>query len=208
MEKIIQITSGRGPLECMYVVTKVLKEMVKETESFQLEYQVIRREVGPKPETLSSVIISLKGKRLQEFMNRWEGSILWIGKSPYRKFHKRKNWFVEVNGYQSIAGSQFDVSDIEFKTTKSSGPGGQHVNKTDSAVWATHKKSGVKVFVQDTRSQFQNKKIAISRLEQAIKKNETDQLQKQNFEQWKNTTDIQRGNPIRTYIGTEFKLKK
>lgn len=205
MKKIIQITAGRGPLECMYVVSKVLKDFLKHVKSEGFNFTILQRNTGPKPETINSVILSLEGKNIDEFMKAWQGSVLWIGKSPYRKFHKRKNWFIEINVFENIQKTDFKTSEIGFKTTKSSGPGGQHVNKTDSAVWATHKKSGVKVFVQETRSQFQNKKLAIERLQEAINNNELEQMQNQNFEHWKKTTDIQRGNPIRTYEGIKFK---
>jgi len=208
MEKIIQITAGRGPAECMYVVSKILKAFLKEANDSKLEAQVSQRTAGTQANTLVSVILVLKGKNVEQFLKTWEGSILWICKSPYRKFHKRKNWFIEINSFEKNIVKELKTNEIEFKTTKSSGPGGQHVNKTDSAVWATHKESGIKVFVQESRSQHQNKKIAIKRLAEAFQNYEMQQIENQHFQQWKSTTDIERGNPIRTYEGMKFKRKK
>lgn len=208
MEKIIQITAGRGPVECMYVVSKVLKDFLKECKEENIEALTTQRVSGSQANTLVSVILLIKGESLDIFLKTWEGSILWVCKSPYRKFHKRKNWFIELNTFEKEAKKSLSISEIEFKTTKSSGPGGQHVNKTDSAVWATHKRSGIRVFVQESRSQHQNKKIAIKRLEEAFQNHELEQLEKENCKQWKSSTDIKRGNPKRTYEGMNFKQKK
>ena len=46
--------------------------------------------------TLLSAILFLAGENLESFIDSWEGTILWIAQSPYRKFHKRKNWFIGV----------------------------------------------------------------------------------------------------------------
>ena len=207
-EKIIQITAGRGPTECMWVVTKLLKCFLLAAKELNIETKITDRVLGSQSNTLSSVIVLIKGDNITNFITEWEGSVLWIGKSPYRKYHKRKNWFVEINSF-SIAGTKsLNVNEISFKTTKSSGPGGQHVNKTESAVWAVHKESGIRVFVQDSRSQHQNKKIAIERLNEAFLVHKLTVLKEQNKQQWERTTNIQRGNPTKTFEGEKFKIKR
>ncbi|MGB1316511.1 MAG: peptide chain release factor H [Chitinophagales bacterium] len=207
MKKIVQITAGRGPVECMYVVSKILKLFLKACNNAKIEAQVTQRVCGSQTNTLVSAIVLVKGKGLDAFLDTWQGSVLWVCKSPYRKFHKRKNWFIEINTFEKSEQKALKLNEIEFKTTKASGPGGQHVNKTDSAVWATHKPSGIKVFVQDSRSQHQNKKLAIERLEKAFQNNVIETIQKENFDQWKSNTDIERGNPKRTFVGMNFKEK-
>jgi len=67
-------------------------------------------------------------------------------------------------------------SDIEFRMTKGSGPGGQHKNKTESVVVATHKPTGVSVKIGSERSQHQNKAIAIEVLAGRVWANETNDL--------------------------------
>ncbi len=66
-----------------------------------------------------------------------------------------------------------------FSYTRSSGPGGQHVNKTDSAVVILHKPTGLKFKVNEFRSQYQNKQCALERLQAILQKKEADILLKQ-----------------------------
>lgn len=96
MDKIIQITSGRGPLECQWVVATVLKVFLEEAKQNKIDYEIIHRENGDENLTLKSVTVLLKSKNVNAFLENWLGSILWIGKSTFRKLHKRSNWFVGV----------------------------------------------------------------------------------------------------------------
>ena len=69
MEKIIQITAGRGPAECTWVVAQVLKKMLDEANEFNLKCLVIDREQGIEKGTVESAVIKLEGNRVQEFSN-------------------------------------------------------------------------------------------------------------------------------------------
>ena len=167
MEKIVQITAGRGPVECMYVVSKILKLFLKACNNAKIEAQVTQRVSGSQTNTLVSAIVLAKGKSLEAFLDTWQGSILWVCKSPYRKFHKRKNWFIGVFEMEQNSIKKLNQKDITYEAIRSSGPGGQHVNKVSSAIRATHLPTGISVKVMDTRSQIQNKKLAKLRLEKA-----------------------------------------
>lgn len=205
MEKIIQITSGKGPLECQWVVAKVLKVFLEEAKNNNIHYEIIHRENGDENLTLKSVTVLLQSKDLQEFLKSWLGSICWIGKSTFRKLHKRSNWFIGVFELEGLEKINFNEKDIQFKTTRSQGNGGQNVNKVNTAVRATHVPTGQSVFVQDSRSQLENKKISVSRLKEKVLEQNIIQLQKRMQETWNNHLNVQRGNPIRTFSGTDFK---
>ena len=97
MQQWIQITAGRGPAECAWAVTRVLGCFVAEAEAAPLSVDVLETVEGPFLETLDSVLLSIAGNDLQPFLTGWLGSILWVGRSPFRPEHKRKNWFVGVN---------------------------------------------------------------------------------------------------------------
>ena len=92
MEKIIQITSGKGPLECQWVVAKVLKVFLQEAAQEGISYTILSREEGDANLTVKSVTLQLKGKELAPFLKTWLGTVCWVGKSAFRKFHQRSNW--------------------------------------------------------------------------------------------------------------------
>ncbi|WP_343664612.1 peptide chain release factor H [Chryseobacterium mucoviscidosis] len=205
MEKLIQITSGRGPLECQWVVAKVLKVFLEEAKNNNIDYEIIHRENGDENLTLKSVTLLLQSKNLNGFLDSWLGSICWIGKSTFRKLHKRSNWFIGVFELEGLEKINFNEKDIQFQTTRSQGSGGQNVNKVNTAVRATHIPTGQSVFVQDSRSQLENKKLSIERLKAKVLEQNIIQLQKRMQETWNNHLNVQRGNPIRTFSGTDFK---
>lgn len=208
MDKIIQITSGKGPLECQWVVAKVLKIFLEELKVHNIKHEMIHRENGDENLTLKSVTLQLKGKNIDAFLASWLGSILWIGKSTFRKLHKRSNWFIGIFELEGLEKIQYNEKDIQFQTTRSQGNGGQNVNKVNTAVRATHKISGISVFAQDTRSQLENKKLAIARLKEKISALELDKLEKQIQNTRNNHLLVERGNPIRTFEGSNFKTTK
>jgi peptide chain release factor len=205
MEKLIQITSGRGPLECQWVVAKVLKVFLEEAKDNKIDYEIIHRENGDENLTLKSATLLLKSKNVNEFLQTWLGSICWTGKSTFRKLHKRSNWFIGIFELEGLEKINFNEKDIQFQTTRSQGSGGQNVNKVNTAVRATHIPTGQSVFVQDSRSQLENKKLSVTRLKEKVLEQNIIQLQKRMQETWSNHLQVQRGNPVRTFSGTDFK---
>lgn len=205
MDKIIQITSGRGPLECQWVVAKVLKVFLEEAKNNKIDYEIIHRENGDENLTLKSATLLLKGKEVNGFLETWIGSILWVGKSTFRKLHKRSNWFIGIFELEGLEKTEFSEKQIQFQTARSQGSGGQNVNKVETAVRTTDLKTGQSVFVQDSRSQLENKKLSVIRLKEKVMALHIQQLERRVQETWNNHLNVQRGNPIRTFSGTDFK---
>lgn len=203
--KIIQITSGQGPAECCWVVAQVLKKFLEAITLNRIEYKIVQKEKGTENRTLQSVSIQLTGKNLSTFLSQWTGTIQWIGISEFRPQHKRKNWFVGL--YEINKNEQFQIQerDIMYQATRSSGPGGQHVNKVSSAIRATHQPTKTQVLVMDSRSQHQNKKIAKSRLEEKVAELQLETLKENIQKQWKNHLTLERGNPVQVFKGSNFK---
>lgn len=139
MEKVyMQITSGRGPTECSRVVALVLEKILKQAVAKGVKTEIVERETGPLNRTLLSAVISLQGGDYHALIEDWEGSVQWIAQSPYRIYHKRKNWFVGVQTFTLSESQEATEAEIRYETLRASGPGGQHVNKTESAVRAVH----------------------------------------------------------------------
>jgi peptide chain release factor len=204
--KIIQITSGQGPAECEWVIGKLLSVFLKECEKENIEYDIIQTVDGYNIGDYYSVTVKISNYTL-DFIKRWNGSIQWIGKSMYRENHKRKNWFVGIKVFDISKSVIFDESKIEFNTMRSSGAGGQHVNKTESAVRAIYKPLGISVVASDTRNQHQNKKLAIDRLKMMVSMIDDNIVDKQVKTEWLSHRELERGNPVLIFVGDKFKVK-
>ena len=198
MEKTyLQITSGRGPVECCRVVALVLEKILREAQKRKLRVEILEKETGPVNRTLLSVGVALEGAGCDVLADEWEGTVLWIARSPYRIHHRRKNWFVGVQTFLLSESREATEDDIRYETLRASGPGGQHVNKTESAVRAVHIPSGVSVVASDQRSQWQNKKLATERLLVKLTAWNIEQAMIQAQTNWSNHNSLQRGNPVK-----------
>ena len=208
MEKIIQITAGRGPAECTWVVAQVLKKVLEEAQEQQLETVLLQREAGQENGTVETASISIKGKNADQFASSWIGTIQWIGQSQFRRMHKRKNWFIGIFEIEPQNNGSVSENDIQYQAMRSSGAGGQHVNKVSSAIRATHIPTGIAVVSMDSRSQHQNKKRATERFLKQLADETLKQLKNHVGKQWENQLNIQRGNPVRVFTGSDFKKNK
>lgn len=203
--KILQITSARGPAECCLAVALTLKEMIAEIKRARLNYEIINRTSGGMNGTLSSALIKIEGEGADSFAETWAGVLLWICKSPYREFHKRKNWFIGINEINVGSTSELNERDITFQTMRSSGPGGQNVNKTETAVRAIHKPTGLFASCNTSRSQLQNKQLAIARLKEKYYEWQNERMAKTDLgSPWEKNTKLERGNAKRIYKGEKF----
>ena len=205
----LQITSGRGPDECAYFVEKLLQIILAEALQANLETQVIETIAGEQAQTYLSVLISLKGENCLIFVRQWQGTVQWICRSPFRPLHKRKNWFVGVNALTvpEISG-RYTEKEVKFNTMRSSGPGGQNVNKTETAVRVTHLPTGMTVTASEERLQYLNKKLALAKLAFLLEMKEQEASAQLDREGWTKHNELERGNPIRIYEGETFKLRK
>ncbi|MFY0629674.1 MAG: peptide chain release factor H [Flavobacteriaceae bacterium] len=208
--KIIQITAGKGPAECNWVVAKVLKVLLKELVAQRLNYTILQQEKGDENGTVQSATIQLSGddKLVAKFLKEWIGTVQWIGQSTFRKYNKRKNWFVGIFEIAKEQAIELQSHEVKYQAMRSSGPGGQHVNKVSSAIRAIHEPTGIQVVVMDTRSQHQNRKLAKQRLQLKVAKRNMEGFKASIKDQWENHQELERGNPVKIFIGTDFKVKK
>ncbi len=150
-----------------------------------------------------SVFVSIDGEAAASFARSWEGSVQWIARSSLRPGHRRKNWFVSVSRLpEPPKQPELHEADLFFETLRAGGPGGEHQNRTESAVRVTHRPTGASVIARDERSQHRNKALAIARLKSliaAVHERERDVAQ---FQQWLVRITVERGNPVRTYDGS------
>ena len=208
MEKIIQITAGKGPVECCFVVAQVFKLIVKEAPVTGLLINVLNKIEGDVNGTFSSISLEVSGEEevLTAFLSQWLGTIQWIGKSEFRKLHRRKNWFIGV--YELDLNKEIltiNENQIKYEAIRSGGPGGQHVNKVSTAVRAYHLPTGLNTLAAEGRSQLQNKKKAKEKLINLLKTKQLEDKKEKIKSSWKNHQALKRGNPIKVLRGSDFK---
>lgn len=201
----LQISAGQAPVECCRFVYLFLKLMKKECQKENLKVELLDYQQGEKKDTLKSVFLKLSGESAENYAKSNEGTMQWICNSPYRKNHRRKNWFIEIEVFQEEKSIDLDIKKLKIETMRCSGNGGQNVNKLETGVKITHLSSGIIAKSQEERSQLQNKKIAMIRLQKKLEETNINKVAETNKNKWEKHKDIKRGDPIRVFKGIEFK---
>ncbi|WP_230771889.1 peptide chain release factor H [Sphingomonas sp. Leaf4] len=200
-EIILHLSAGQGPAECEWVVGRLVRVWAREAAAAGL----VCEPVEPVGDAAASVLLRVAGDGAEAFVAARCGTIRWIGASTLRPLHRRRNWFVAA----TRAPADGDVpalrdADIRYQTLRASGPGGQHVNKTDSAVRATHSPTGLTAFSQEQRSQFANRRIARLKLALLFDALRDDRDASDQRTLWTRNRELERGNAVRTYRGDRF----
>ena len=194
----VQISSGQGPAECELAVGLLFKQLQRERLDIRLIQSVRGRNAGG----YSSILFET-----EEDVRELEGSVLWVCKSPFRPEHKRKNWYIDVSMLEQLPDVAEDMQ-LCFKTFRSGGKGGQHVNKVETGVRVIHIPTGISVVSTEARSQHRNKKLAINRLCDILSEKNLENRQKEKELAWLEHTRLERGNPVRIYEGMKFIRRK
>ena len=203
MEKrYIQITSGRGPVECCRVVVLVMNKIVEQAKALGYEIELVEHEDGPEDGCMFSSTLAIEGEEIKSMKDEWEGSVLWVAqKNKFRPWHRRKNWFVGIHFFKPLKSENINERDVTYETLRASGPGGQNVNKVETAVRAIHIPTGLTVLASDMRSQTQNKKLARERLIMKLSAIEEEKQMQQTHDVWMNHNTLERGNPVKKFKG-------
>jgi peptide chain release factor len=205
---LLQLTANTGPEECCLAVRKAMVQLLRECEVAGVRVELLEQVDSEVRGNLRSVLLALEGEGAAVVARRWCGSLLWICASPYRPRHGRKNWF--IGGALFDAGEaddttgELDEADVRYEAVRASGPGGQHVNKTDSAVRATHLPSGLSVKVQTERSQHANKRLARALLAHKLATQANEVADAARRQRWRQHQGVERGNAARTFVGERF----
>lgn len=193
---ILLISAGIGsPAECELAVDKMLEFLSK-----RFSVELLERSEGRSGHARSVLLSS------PDDLSGFEGAVQWQCQSPLRPGHKRKNWFIQATlcRMDEPEFRDFDERLVEFSTCRASGPGGQHVNKTESAVRAVYPPLGLCVECADERSQLANKKLAVERLRAKAALMEKERRAAETQELWKQKGQVERGGKGLVFKGAGF----
>ena len=206
----LSISAGNGPEECAHAAALTVQVLLRELQNRRKESvtaRVTAIEHSRIQGNIRSALLVLEGPGAAETAASWTGIIQWIWRSAYRPGHKRKNWFVSVKPYSEPApGDMFSPRDVRFETAKAGGPGGQYINKTETAVRAVHIPTGKSAGARGERSQLMNKRLALARLASLFAGEQADQEHQSRSKLRRGHWELERGNPVRVYDGETLKL--
>ena len=205
----IDIQSGSGGTEAQDWAEMLLRMYTKWAESRDFTVQVTDLSQGDVAGIKSDSIL-VEGDHAYGWLRTETGVHRLVRKSPFDSGNRRHTSFASVFISPEIDESiqiELNNSDVRIDTYRASGAGGQHVNKTDSAVRLTHEPTGIVAQCQSDRSQHKNKENAFKQLKSKLYELE---LQKQKDEQQvleDSKSDIGWGNQIRSYVLDQSRIK-
>lgn len=191
---IVQLSSGQGPAECELGVLKLYSAIKKECP----DLEIIQQHKSRFSEGFTSITFSTAHD-----LSHLEGSVLWICKSPYRPFHKRKNWYIDVSIIPEENNIEVD-GNIRLERFHCGGKGGQNVNKVETGIRLRHLSTGITVSATEERNQHLNRKSAEKKLKEKLIKINEDKHAEHVNSMWNKHTNLQRGNPVKVFKGINF----
>lgn len=200
----LMISDAHGPGECQLAAQHLLATVLQAAHNAGLAAQV--REQRPAPHGIHSAIITLRGEGATAFAHDWAGTVQWQWQSRLRPRHARKNWFIGIHIVETPALPP--LGDIRVQTCKARGKGGQHVNKTRSAVRVTDINSGLSVKIDRERSQHANKRQALAALAEKHNAHNAHTQRQHAHERHRSHWQVARGGAVKVFIGDAFLPKK
>ena len=194
----VHFTSGRGPAECRLAAEGLARIFTEECAGSLLDTEEDENGHG-----WLSALVSVPA---DSDYHRWIGTLEWVCKSPIRPNHERKRWYVGASVFipPDEKDNRILPSMLKWETMQAGGPGGQHVNKTSSAVRLTHLPSGIVVTSREERSQHRNRALALARLMSLLINKNREVQAGLNKETWKSHDVLVRGAPVMSFRGEKF----
>jgi peptide chain release factor 2 len=209
-DALVTVNAGAGGTDAQDWAEMVLRMEMRWAE--KRGFQVELLEVSPGEEAgIKSATFLVKGENAYGLYGSEKGVHRLVRLSPFDAAHRRQTSFAGVEVSPVVPESdeiEIDDDDLQIDTYRASGAGGQHVNKTDSAVRITHKPTGIVVQCQNERSQSSNKAEAMTMLRSKLLELEERKRREEIAREKGEAQDVNFGSQIRSYVLHPYTMVK
>jgi peptide chain release factor 2 len=201
-DAILTIHPGAGGTESQDWAEMLLRMYVRWGERHGFEVELLDRQEGEEA-GIKSASLEIRGQYAYGYLKAERGVHRLVRISPFDSAARRHTSFASVFLYPSVDDTiniEVREEDIEMDVYRASGAGGQHVNKTSSAVRLRHLPSGIVVACQQERSQHKNRATAMKMLKAALYQRALEEQEREKAKLESTKTDIGFGSQIRSYV--------
>lgn len=205
----LELQAGSGGTEAQDWAEMLLRMYLRWGESRGFKTEIMEVSDGDVA-GIKGATIHFQGEYAFGWLRTETGVHRLVRKSPFDSGNRRHTSFASVFVSPELDDDieiELDMSDVRVDTYRASGAGGQHVNKTDSAIRLTHEPSGIVVQCQNQRSQHKNKDQAIKQLKAKLYELEVQKRKADMQEVEENKSDISWGSQIRSYVLDSARIK-